>query len=217
MQPPSLPVPLGATAARLAVDTLLVQRLPEGGVRISSPLAAGWSATARNPQQLARALHDGWAETDIAVYAARRGEPYDLALHDQAAQEASAGPDIQQLPPDPDARAQVISLMGASAMTASGLRQTASTHDPLAWRELPDGAWASPSGRRYGAGTRQVRLVMAKRQAMGVDTGPDQWEQARARMRAQVHAATGDGVVVQLHPGRAGSMARHPAGSARRG
>ena len=35
------------------------------------------------------------------------------------------------------------------------------THPPEEWVELSDGAWRSPTGRRYSPSSRQVRTVVA--------------------------------------------------------
>jgi hypothetical protein len=42
------------------------------------------------------------------------------------------------------------------------------THEPEQWTELSDGRWLSPTGRRYGPDTKQVRAVVASLGSRGL-------------------------------------------------
>lgn len=168
----SVQVPIGGSVHGLGAEVPLTVELTTGGVQVTCVAAPGWSASARTVQQLAQALRQGWQEAAVARYAARRGEPYDRVLHDDAADEVSRSGRVQSLPVDADARDRMISGLACSVvpLTSSGGRVTGTTHDPLAWRPLPDGRWVSPTGRAWGAQTQVVRQVVAKRAAMGVGT-----------------------------------------------
>lgn len=158
-------VPLGAVAAGMDA-ALTVERTTGGGVRVTCPDAPGWVAVARTPHELARALAEGWREAAVAAYAARQGERYDLAVHDQAAEEVSSTG--RQLPEDPEERAALLATLSCSVIPRAA-EERGAAHDPLAWTPLPDGRWVSPSGRRYKAETQVVRRIVEKRAAMGVD------------------------------------------------
>lgn len=166
-------VPIGGTSFGLGLDApLTIERTTGGGVRITCPRAPGWTRTARSVQDLAQAMREGWAEAAVAAYAAEHGQPYDLTLHDEAAAEAARTSTV--LPADLDERTAAISQLACSVVptTSTGGRQTATTHDPLAWKPLPDGRWVSPNGRIYGSDTQVVQRVTTKRAAMGVGTQP---------------------------------------------
>lgn len=155
------PVPIGAGAGA----ALVIERTTAGGVRVTCPVAPGWAAVARSPYDLARALEAGWREADVATYAARRGERYDLALHDRAAAElASLG---EQLPYGTDEATSTIAALASRDVQTLAVGKA---HSPLAWEELPDGQMRSPTGRVYGSGTQMVARVRERRAEMGVDT-----------------------------------------------
>lgn len=160
-------VPLGGVAAGLGASAALtIERTTSGGVRVTCDAAPGWVATARTPVELARAVTMGWREADVASYAQQRGETYDLLAHDRAAVElAQQG---EQLPTDADERHAVLIVVNGAARDVGNT--TARRADPLAWQPQSDGAWLSPSGRRYGAQTQVVQRVIALRAEMGVDT-----------------------------------------------
>lgn len=160
-------VPLGGAAAGLgSAAALTVERTTAGGVRVTCSQAPGWARTARTPIELAHALTEGWREAEVASYAQQRGEAYDLQAHDRAAMELSL--QGEQLPHDADEQRRVVNAVNAAAHEPGATGKRA---DPLAWKRTGDGAWLSPSGRRYGAETQVVQRVVALRQEMGVDTG----------------------------------------------
>lgn len=157
-------VPLGGVAAGMDA-ALTVERTTGGGVRVTCPDAPGWAAVARTPVELARALAEGWREAAVAAYAARQGERYDLAIHDQAAEEVSASG--RQLPADAEERAAMLETLSCSVVPRPA-EDRGAAHDPLAWSPLPDGRWVSPSGRRYRSDAQVVQRIVEKRAAMGV-------------------------------------------------
>lgn len=162
-------VPLGAAAASLG-GRLVIERTTSGGYDVTSPDAPKWRAHADSRVALLAALDVGFREADVASYAQRRGQAYDLDLHDRASAEAAMTGQV--LPFDAEEREAMLGTLAASVGIAdtSARRSPSDVHDPLAWRPLANGRWASPSGRVYGADTQVVARVVAKRSAMGVDT-----------------------------------------------
>lgn len=122
--------------------TVQVQQLPDSYV-ISAVQASGWSATARNPIELARALAVAFTEVDVASYARWKGQAYDLAQN----------PDRQARRPPGSRR----SALGGG-----------DSHDPSEWSKLDDGRWLSPGGRTFRADSQQVVKVVAKRRKLGL-------------------------------------------------
>lgn len=165
-------VPLGGAATGLGVDaTLSIERTTTGAVRVTCATAPGWAKVARTPLELARALADGWNEASVAAYATRRAEPYDVALHDNAAEEVSRAGRL--LPVDADERAGMMTSLACTAQPSATGRATAPTYDPMMWSQMPDGRWVSPAGRKYGPSTQVARRIMAKRAEAGIDTPAD--------------------------------------------
>lgn len=163
-------VPLGGSAAGLGSATALtIERTTGGGVRVTCDAAPGWNAVARTPVELHRAITEGWREADVAAYAQREGQTYDLLAHDVAAVNLSL--QGATLPVDVDEQQLVIAAVTAAATVPGELPKRA---DPLAWTPMPDGRWQSPSGRVYGPQTQVVQRVVAHRAEMGVDTAPPQ-------------------------------------------
>lgn len=140
----------GPDLADLAVLPVNVQRLPDGGVRITSPHLPGWACIGRGPHEIARCLDLAWTELAIAAYAATQGQPYDLAHH-----------------------ADRTSLPSVRAVTRQdGRRIWRLSHDPADWTPLPGGDWLSPSGRRYRAGASVLQRVIDARRAAGLPVDP---------------------------------------------
>jgi hypothetical protein len=132
---------------------LVVETLPSGGVRVSSPQARGWAAVARNPHELARALQMAFTEVTVAGYAAWKGEVYDQdALTDVDPTDPRTA-----LPPPTRTRNRI---------TRSDAR------NPADWKRLDDGRWRSPGGRYYGDDTQLVQRVRANRRALGIVDPP---------------------------------------------
>lgn len=162
-------VPLGGAAAGLgSAAALTIERTTGGGVRITCDRAPGWAAMARTPVELHRAITEGWREADVAAYAQRAGETYDLLAHDRAAIDLSL--QGAQLPSDVDERLAVIAETTTTAHAPGD--ESPRRADPLAWTPEADGRWRSPSGRLYGPQTQVVQRVIAHRAEMGVDTPP---------------------------------------------
>lgn len=137
--------------ARLPV---IVERLPGGGLRLSSPDLPGWSRVGRGAHELARNLDEAWLELQVAAYAAGHGETYDLAHHD-------ARPETQ-----PAVR---------PLTRPDGARIWRYSHDPAEWRPLPSGDWESPSGRTYRGDSAAVAKVIARRTQLGLPVkAPDE-------------------------------------------
>lgn len=161
-------VPLGGSAAGLGSATALtIERTTGGGVRVTCDDAPGWCAVARTPVELHRAISEGWREADVAAYAQRAGQTYDLLAHDVAAVNLSL--QGAQLPIDVDEQHAAIAAVVSTAMTPGELPKRSNS---LAWTPEPDGRWRSPSGRIYGPQTQVVQRVIAQRAEMGVDTAP---------------------------------------------
>lgn len=170
--PAAGPVPPSgrATFAMGSDATITIERTTSGGLRVSSPDAPGWSTAVTDRVSLMRAIDDGFREAAIAAYARAKAQPYDVALHDQAAEEASLSGKV--LPLNPVARERMMQTLACSVggPVLGATTEPGAVHDPLAWRPLADGRWVSPSGRTYGAGTQVVQRVMEKRSNMGVGT-----------------------------------------------
>lgn len=176
-------VPIGASAAHLgqvtpsgratfvmgAEASVVIERTTSGGLLVSSPDAPGWSSAVTDRVSLLRAVDEAFREASIAAYARARAQPYDVALHDQAAEEAGVAGKV--LPINPDARDAMMATLACSVgPLPSVTTRPGDSHDPLAWRPLTDGRWVSPSGRTYGATTQVVQRVIEKRANMGVGT-----------------------------------------------
>lgn len=122
--------------------TITVARRAGGGFILTAPLCPGWAVPARTPAELAAMVEQAWAEAAIAAYARLRGVLYDLAETEECIP-AGAYPAGREHPaeaPDEVGRAR-------------RRRRQRGTHDPELWVELPDGAWLSPKGHRYGPQT----------------------------------------------------------------
>jgi hypothetical protein len=131
--------------------SVLIERLPSGGYRLSTPYARGWAAVCLTPMQLANAMPTAFAEVSISAYARAKGAVYDL---DQLT-------------------GQVIGDVLAGAPASRAKRPRASrraAHSPADWSMTDTGAWRSPGGRIYGPETLAVQRVKVKRAALGLPT-----------------------------------------------
>lgn len=131
--------------------SVLVEAMPGGGYRLSTPYARGWAATVNTPMQLAAALPRAFTEVSVAAYSRAKGAVYDL---DQMT-------------------GQVVGDPLANAATGRAKRPRTSrraAHSPADWSMTDTGTWRSPSGRLYGPDTLAVQRVKAKRAAMGLPT-----------------------------------------------
>jgi hypothetical protein len=137
---------------RVRTIPLQAEILPEGGIRISTPLARGWAGHARTASELASALATAFVEVEVAGYAAAHGQNYD---QDRL---------TEQVPGDP--------LAGTKMARRRGPVQRRAAHPPEAWSMNDDGSWRSPAGRTYPATSPHVQRVIAKLEAKGarVDT-----------------------------------------------
>lgn len=137
---------------RVRTIPLQAEILPEGGIRISSPLARGWAGHARTAAELAAQLAHAFTEVEIAGYAMAHGANYD---QDRL---------TEHVPDDPLAGSKMGRRRGPVARRAA--------HPPEAWSMNDDGSWRSPAGRRYPPESPHVQRVIAKLQAKGtpVDT-----------------------------------------------
>jgi hypothetical protein len=133
---------------RVRTIPLQAEILPEGGIRISTPLARGWAGHARTPAELANALATAFTEVEVAGYAAAHGKNYD---QDRL---------TEQVPGDP--------LAGTKMARRRGPVQRRAAHPPEAWSMNDDGSWRSPAGRTYPATSPHVQRVIAKLEAKGV-------------------------------------------------
>lgn len=133
---------------RVRTIPLQAEILPEGGVRISSPLARGWAGHARTAAELANMLAHAFTEVEIAGYAMAHGANYD---QDRL---------TEQVPGDP--------LAGSKMARRRGPVQRRAAHPPEAWSMNDDGSWRSPAGRIYPSTSPHVQRVIAKLQAKGI-------------------------------------------------
>lgn len=126
-----------------------VETLPGGRLRVSTPQARGWAAAASTPQELARAVQAAFAEVQVASYARAKNAGYDLDLL------------TEQVRGDP---------LAGERRAPSRSRARRRSYPVENWTKMEDqsGVWVSPSGRRYRPGTQVVRLVVAKREALGL-------------------------------------------------
>lgn len=132
---------------------LVVETLPDGAVRVSSPQARGWAGVARNPGELARVVASAFTEVEVAAYAAWKGQLYDL---DEMTDVDPADP-TTALPTPPKRRNRTV---------------RSDAQHPADWRRLEDGRWRSPGGRVYRPETQLVQRVMANRRALGIADPP---------------------------------------------
>lgn len=116
--------------------------LPEGGIRISSPLARGWAGHARTAVELANVLRHAFVEVEVASYAMAHGANYD---QDRLTEQVSGDP-----------------LAGSKMARKRGPVQRRAAHAPEAWSMQDDGYWRSPAGRRYPPDSPHVLRVKAK-------------------------------------------------------
>jgi len=119
--------------------TVQISQHPEGGLLIRAQQAPGWSQLVRTQDQLARAVHAAFTESQCASYAAWRGQAYDN---------------------DTDGV-----LAPVRRKRGPGRRDV---HDVESWMKMEDGRWRSPSGRAYGAETQAAMRVQDKRRRMGL-------------------------------------------------
>jgi len=141
---------------RVRTIPLQAEILPDGGIRISSPLARGWAGHARTAGELARALGHAFVEVEVASYARAKGANYD---QDRLTEHVEGDP-----------------LAGTKMTRRRGPAQRRAAHPPEAWAMQDDGSWLSPAGRRYAATSPTVLRVVAKLAAktLPVDTPKDQ-------------------------------------------
>lgn len=141
---------------RVRVIPLQAELLPDGGIRISTPMARGWAGHARTAGELVTAVKTAFTEVEVASYARAKGANYD---QDRL---------TEHVPGDP--------LAGSKMARRRGPVQRRAAHPPEAWRMEDDGFWRSPAGRRYPPTSPAVLRVVAKLEAkkLTVDTPKDQ-------------------------------------------
>lgn len=130
------------------LDRVVVERLPDRRLRVTTPALPGW-ACAAPPRELLQCLDAAWTELQIAAYAARQGQPYDAAHHAEPAQ--------------PQAPVQG--------------RRYPERYNPADWTPLPGGDWRSPSGRTYRRTAAVVERVVRRRTALGLPVTPPDVEE----------------------------------------
>lgn len=136
----------GAVAPARSIPIVL-DALPDGRVRLSSPLAANFVAVARTPHEMWRALRSVMTEAQVAGYAAWRGQHYD---HDTRVP-------VRHQPP-----------VAAVSWEKGAVCRPDATH-PAEWSPNEDGTWTSPSGRTYRS-PRMIDRLVEKRAALGLPT-----------------------------------------------
>lgn len=133
---------------RVRTVDLRLEALPGGRMRVSTPMARGWAATAGTAAELARAVHAAFLEVSCAGYARAHGEVYDL--------DAMTG----HVPGD--------TLAGNKPRQVRRKRTGHKSYDPTDWTPEGDGYWRSPGGRLYRQDTAAVQSVIRKREDMGL-------------------------------------------------
>lgn len=149
-------IPRPRPGQRVRVIPLQAELLPDGGIRISSPMARGWAGHARTPAELAKTMQAAFVEVEVASYARAKGANYD---QDRL---------TEHVPGDP--------LAGSKMTRRRGPVQRRAAHPPEAWTLQDDGYWRSPAGRRYPPTSPAVLRVVAKLEAkkLTIDTPKDQ-------------------------------------------
>lgn len=137
---------------RVRVIPLQAEILPQGGIRISTPLARGWAGHARTAAELAAALQHAFVEVELASYARAHGKNYD---QDRLTEHVADDP-----------------LAGAKMTRRRGPVARRAAHPPELWTLQDDGFWRSPAGRRYPPDSPQAIRVRTKLEAKAkvVDT-----------------------------------------------
>lgn len=151
VHPANTPLPPQPGGRRVTTIGLTVEALESGRVRISSPHARGFAATAGTPMELAQAVARAFTEVACASYALAKGSPYDL---DQM---------TTHVPGDPLAANPQRRVRGRRTVRAKA-------YDAAAWTKYEDGSWRSPSGRQYREDTTAVQNVIRKRRERGLPT-----------------------------------------------
>jgi hypothetical protein len=149
VQPGPLPSVRGAHVPSAIM--VMVEPLPQGGYRLSTPHARGWAARVQTPIELASGMLRAFTEVQVAAYAKAHSKVYDLdGLTGQV-----AGDPLANRPVSREPRA----------------RRTRRSHSPADWKMTDNGSWKSPNGRVYGSSTQVVQRVLAGRQRMGLTIG----------------------------------------------
>lgn len=149
--PSRSPFPRHPAGQRVRTIALQVDAMEDGRLRVSSPHARGWAATARTPLELAHVVQQAYTEVSCASYALARGQAYDL---DQM---------TTHVPGD--------ALADTPQRRVRGVRTTRrKAYAPEAWTKMDDGRWRSPSGRAYREDSTAVQNVIKRRQERGLPT-----------------------------------------------
>ncbi len=177
-QPAARPARQGPRSRRLVLEVERVSSPHRGtGYRLRAPRALGWAAVAYTPQELARALHDGWTEAEIAGYARWRGSSYDTP----EAMEQGHRPVPPRAPVTAAQRAEDAqrprSVLPPGQPWGSNRRLLRpDTADPADWTILPNGRLQAPArsdGKpplTYGRDTTMGRRILERRAAAGLPT-----------------------------------------------
>jgi hypothetical protein len=153
-------VPTGRRRHEPAELTLTVRRLDDGRLRFGTPTCPGWAFTAHRPSQIGEAIARAYTEAAVAAYARLHGVLYDVAAATDpwelpagalaAAQPRGRRHPAEPAPPPPE-----------DEVARRRRTKHPRTHPPQDWQRLDDGAWRSPTGRRYAPDSRQVQAVVA--------------------------------------------------------
>lgn len=142
-------LPFSRPDLRVQTISLMVEAMPSGRYRLSTPHARGWAAEVGTQVELARALASAFTEVSVASYARAKNVPYDL----DALTERVAGDPLAAAP---------------RTRARSGPRARRKTYHPADWTRFEDGSWRSPSGRTYRADSKQVQGVIRARRERGM-------------------------------------------------
>jgi hypothetical protein len=152
-------VPTGRRRHEPAELTLTVRRLDDGRLRFGTPTCPGWAFTAHRPSQIGEAIARAYTEAAVAAYARLHGVLYDVA----AATDPGELPEGALAAATPRGRRHPAEPAPPAEDEVARRRRTKHprTHPPGDWQRLDDGAWRSPTGRRYAPDSRQVQAVVA--------------------------------------------------------
>ena len=146
--PPSpLPPPGGRIPTAIM---MMIEPLPSGGYRLSTPHARGWAAHVRTPTQLAQGMQQAFNEVQVSAYARAHSQVYDL---DSLTAQVGGDP-----------------LAGKPVTREQKPRRGRRSHSPADWQMTDNGSWKSPKGRVYREHTQVVQRVLAARQRLGLST-----------------------------------------------
>lgn len=146
----------------------MVDALPDGQLRISTPSARGWARLARGPHQLASVVGMAFTEAAVASYAAWRRQRYDL-------DKLTDPKDPTEPPRRTIGRPRPVESQRVSYGRGRVVRPDQAP--PEDWTPQQDGSWRSPAGRSYRS-PAIVSSLVRRRKELGLSTS---WTEEQTR------------------------------------